>query len=304
MAGVSLQAREAARSTRDLALRAGLLAQLARRPRWLAGVALKLSSWPLQGLALLLAPLTLVRPALAAGLIVLVAIGHRAGGRRVDRGEWAAVAAIVAGVAGVAASAPSRSDIHAGPAHLAGVMGGLALLILVPVALRSIRRPSAIAVIGAAGLAAAWSGLATKLAADDVARGDWAGFAFWTAGTGTAALVGLLNELTALQTRRPTQVVPAMLVLQMAVPVALAPWLTGESWTTAPAAGVPLAVALCVVTAGIVTLARRPEVAAVAVSPGADPGHHGCPPPDAAPGWRGPGRTVGSSEEDDDDQTG
>lgn len=194
MAGVSLQAREAARSTRDLALRAGLLVQLARRPRWLAGIALKLGSWPLQGLALLLAPLTLVRPALAAGLIVLIAIGHRAGGPRVHRREWAAVAAIVAGVAGVAAAAPPRTDIHAGPARLALVMGGLALLVLVPVLLRSIRRPSAIPVIGAAGLAAAWSGLATKLAADDVARGDWAGFAFWTAGTGTAALVGLLNE--------------------------------------------------------------------------------------------------------------
>lgn len=259
--GVSLQAGEAAVSRRDLALRPRLLAQLARRPRWMAGVGLKLGSWPLQALALLLAPLTLVRPVLAAGLVVLIAVGHRADGRRADRAEWAAVAVIVAGVAGLAAAAPERTEIHAGDARLAVTMGVLALLVLAPMALRPLVRVPTPIVIGAAGLAAAWSGLATKLAADDLARGDWLGLLFWSAGTGIAALVGLLGESTALQTRRPTQVVPAMLVLQMAVPVALAPSLAGENWDTSPAGEAPLALALLVVTAGVFALARRPDVA-------------------------------------------
>ena len=228
------------------------------------GGGLKLGSWPLQVLALLLAPLTLVRPVLAAGLIVLVAIGHRADGRRIDRGEWASVAAIVAGVAGLAAAAPERTEIHAGDLRLTVTMGALGLLVLAPMVLRTVLRPPTALVIGAAGLAAAWSGLATKLAADDLVRGDWPGVAFWSAGTGVAALVGLLGESTALQTRRPTQVIPAMLVLQMAVPVALAPSLAGEGWDSSPVGEAPLALALCVVTAGIVALARRPEVAAAA----------------------------------------
>jgi hypothetical protein len=64
-------------------------------------------------------PLTLVRPALAADLVVLVAIAHRADRRRIDAREWAAVAAIVAGVAGLAVRAPARTDIHAAPPRLA-----------------------------------------------------------------------------------------------------------------------------------------------------------------------------------------
>jgi hypothetical protein len=227
----------------------------------MAGIGLKFGSWPLQALALLLAPLTLVRPVLASGLVVLMAIGHRADGRRIDRGEWASLGAIVVGVAGLAAAAPARTEIHAGPGRLTATMGALGLLVLAPLALRRLLRPPTALVIAAAGLAAAWSGLATKLAADDLARGDWAGVAFWSAGTGAAALVGLLGESTALQTRRPTQVVPAMLVLQMAVPVALAPSLAGERWDTSPAGEAPLALALCLVTAGVVALARRPEVA-------------------------------------------
>ena len=273
--GVTLQAREAAASRRDLALRARLLVQLAQRPRWLAGIALKLGSWPLQALALLLAPLTLVRPALAAGLVVLVVLGHRADGGRIGRGEWAGLAAIVAGIALLAATAPARTDIHAQPERLAAVMGTLALLALAPVALRTVRLASSTAIVAATGLAAAWSGLATKLAADDLARGDWAGLAFWTAGVAAAATLGLLNESTALQVRRPTQVVPGVLVLQMAVPVALAPYLAGESWSTAPAGGAPLALALGLVTAGVVALARRPEVAEAAFPPAAHPGGHG-----------------------------
>lgn len=270
----------------------------------MAGIALKLGSWPLQALALLLAPLTLVRPALAGGLVVLIAIGHRADGRRIDRGEWASLAAIVAGVAGLAMAAPARTEIHAGSGRLAATMGGLALLVIAPMALRPLLRPSTLVVIGAAGLAAAWSGLATKLAADDLARGDWPGVVFWSAATGAAALVGLLGESTALQTRRPTQVVPAMLVLQMAVPVALAPSLAGESWAAAPAGAAPLALALCVVTAGIVALARRPEVAAAAFTPAAHPGGHGCPPAGPATGLAQSGRGPEPSEEADDDQNG
>ena len=44
-------------------LRLSLLLRLLRRPRWLAGAAMNFLGWPLQTVALLLAPLTSCSPA-------------------------------------------------------------------------------------------------------------------------------------------------------------------------------------------------------------------------------------------------
>src|ERR1700747_53544 len=74
-AGIALQALEARRVGPELALRFGLLRRLVRRPRWLAGLGVDPGGWGVQTLALTLAPLTLVQPALAAGLVFLLVIG-------------------------------------------------------------------------------------------------------------------------------------------------------------------------------------------------------------------------------------
>ena len=54
--------------------------------------------WPLQLLALSLAPLVVVQPALALGLPVLMVMGERMLGERAGRREYLAVGAIVLGV--------------------------------------------------------------------------------------------------------------------------------------------------------------------------------------------------------------
>jgi len=263
--GVSLQALEAAASRRELALRASLLAALARRRRWLAGAATNLAAWPLQALALILAPLTLVRPSLAAGLVVLVAINSRRRGTGIDRAERIGLAAIVAGVGVLAVTAPARTALHAPPSRLAVTMGALALLTLAPYPLRALGRPHGAVLVASAGLGAACSGLATKLAADDLMLGEWPGMTLWLGVGALVATVGLLSEMTALQGRPPTQVVPAIFILQMIVPVALAPFLAGEDCASTPAGGLPLVLAIALVTGGVVTLARRPAIAGAAV---------------------------------------
>ena len=65
--GIALQAIEARVSPPELGMRLSLVAGLLRRPRWLAGTLLTILGWPLQTAALLLAPLTVVQPALAFG---------------------------------------------------------------------------------------------------------------------------------------------------------------------------------------------------------------------------------------------
>ena len=71
-----------------------LLARLVRRPRWLAATGLSALGWPLQLAALSLAPLTVVQPTLAAGLLVLLALGVIVLGEHVGVTEIAGAAAI------------------------------------------------------------------------------------------------------------------------------------------------------------------------------------------------------------------
>src|SRR5271156_6109692 len=75
--GIALQAMDAKEAPREDYLRLALVARLLRRARWLLGTGLSVLGWPLQVLALLLAPLVVVQPALAARLLVLLYFGRR-----------------------------------------------------------------------------------------------------------------------------------------------------------------------------------------------------------------------------------
>ena len=76
-----------------------LIGQLVRNVRWLGATALSLLGWPLQVLALSLAPLALVQPTLALGLLLLLFLGARVLGEPVGRRELVAVALVIAGIA-------------------------------------------------------------------------------------------------------------------------------------------------------------------------------------------------------------
>src|SRR5438105_1238462 len=76
-AAIVLQATEARAVPADHGLRLSLLGRLLRRPRWVAGIVLSIAAVALQVLALTLAPLTVVQPADAAGLVLLLTVGSR-----------------------------------------------------------------------------------------------------------------------------------------------------------------------------------------------------------------------------------
>jgi len=114
-----LQALEARSVSSSLALRPALLGTLARRRRWLAGIGLAIAGFTLQIAALTFAPLTVVQPVLALGLVLLLYLGSRMLREAVGRREVLAVAAMVAGVAGIALAAPGRSDTVSSHAALA-----------------------------------------------------------------------------------------------------------------------------------------------------------------------------------------
>jgi hypothetical protein len=229
---VPLQALEVRRLPAESA--AGLM-QLVRRARWLAATALSIAGWPLHIAALAVAPLTVVQPALATGLILLLALGASLLHEPVRRSDLVAVAGIAGGLALLGWAAPQQGAARAGPAAVA--LGVLGLVAALPWLARG--HVPALALVGAAGAGYAASGITTKLVADT-------GFTLaglgWALATALVAALALMDEMAALQRAGAARVAAGAFALQTAIPVLLAPAVTGEVWTRPAAVLVALAV--------------------------------------------------------------
>jgi drug/metabolite transporter (DMT)-like permease len=250
----ALQALEARGVEARHALRASLLGQLVRRRRWLAAIALAIAGWVLQVAALGLAPLTLVQPTLALGLLLLLVLGVRVLGEHVGRREVVAVSAIVLGVTGIALASPERVEAVPGGLELALVGGGLGLLTIAPFVLRERGGRRGAALVASAGAADAWAAFAAKLISDELSAGRTLAAAAWAVSAGLAVLLGLTSEMTALQRLPATRVAPVVLVMQIVIPVLLAPLVIGEDWGSTPLGGGLLAASLATVAAGAALL--------------------------------------------------
>jgi hypothetical protein len=257
--GIALQSLDAREAPHEEHLRLALAWGLLRRARWLAGTGMSILGWPLQVLALLLAPIVVVQPALAAGLLVLMFLGERMLGERAGRYEYATMAMIVLGVVGAGLCAPPRSTTaSAGNGTLTIVLLGLAVAALIPYALRLLGRNRAALTMICAGVGFGWSGVATKIASDDLSRGHLLRALVWAVATALASGVAVLSEMSALQARPTIQVAPVVFVTQTVVPLVLAPLLFGETFADTPLAGVPLGASLALLVVGAALLARSP----------------------------------------------
>jgi drug/metabolite transporter (DMT)-like permease len=265
---IGLQTLEAREAPEEQHLRLSLLGRLVRRPRWLIGTGLALLGWAAQVGALLLIPLTLVEPALAMSLVVLLGIGSRVLGEKVGRREILSVCTMVVGIALLAWAAPPREAEHAGGAGVIAAISILAVIALVPYGLSMIGRSAGLLIAVGAGAAYAIDGLATKFFSDDFSNKAWIGLLGWGAIMGLAAGLGTLSEMSALQRRPATQVAPIVLALTTLVPVALAPVLAGETWSGSPWIRIALGASILLIVGGASVLATSPAVGAVLEEPG------------------------------------
>jgi drug/metabolite transporter (DMT)-like permease len=261
--GYALQALEARRAPVRAALRPAMLAHLLRRPVWVGATLLSVAGWPLQVLALEHAPITLVQPTLALGLLLLLVLGTRILGEHVGRREIAAVIAIIAAVAVIASAAPSGPGEVPRDAGLVIALGLLGAIAILPHGGAILGRyPTALLVIGA-GAADGLAAFVAKLVAEDASAGHWLAVAAWAAGVAAIVILGVISESTALQRAAATRVAPSVLAMQIAIPVLLAPLVGGESWGGTPLSGAVLAGALGVAVGGVGMLASSPVVAGV-----------------------------------------
>jgi drug/metabolite transporter (DMT)-like permease len=266
-ASIALQALEARKVPAEHGLRPSLLGRLLRNRRWLGATALGLLGWPLEIVALLLAPLTVVQPCLASGLVLLLWLGTTRLGESPGRREFVAVAAIGLGIVGVAWAAPDRSTDHAGAGAIALALVLVALPVLAPYALRRPlgRQPLRLGLIAtvAAGAGYAWTAIASKLLTDELAAGTLLLAAAWLATAAASEGLALLSEMSALQRRPATHVAPTMFAVQVLVPVLLAPLIFDESWSQTPLGGAALVAFIALAVAGTIFLAGSKAVGVV-----------------------------------------
>ena len=265
--GYALQALEARRAPPERALRPSLVGHLLGRPVWVGGILLALLGWPLQIAALSQAPLTLVQPVLALGLLLLLVLGVRVLGERVGSREIVAVLLIIGSVAVFAWAAPrDTGDVERG----AGLVIALAILIaaaLAPYVIGLVRRGanSLLLLVASAGAADGLAAFVAKLVAQDASSGALLGVVLWAALVASVVIVGLISESTALQRFAAPRVAPTVLVMQIVIPVVLAPLVGGEGWGDTPLGGAVLGAALMTIAVGAGLLASSPAVAQLAV---------------------------------------
>ncbi|HXV04719.1 MAG TPA: hypothetical protein VFP23_02305 [Solirubrobacterales bacterium] len=262
-ASIALQALEARRVPGEHSLRPSLLGRLLRSQRWLGATALGLLGWPLEVAALLLAPLTVVQPCIASGLILLLWLGATKLGESPGRREAIAVAAIVAGVAGVAWAAPARTAGHGGAGEIALALALIAIPVAAPYLVRGRDSTAGLLAVFSAGCAYAGTAIATKLLSDGLVTGAALAIVVGAAASAASAGVGLLSEMSALQRRPATHVAPVMLAVQILIPVLLAPLIFGESWASTPLGGFALGASIAVTIAGTTLLAGSRAVGVV-----------------------------------------
>jgi drug/metabolite transporter (DMT)-like permease len=270
--GYALQAIEARRAPADRALRPSLMTHLVRRPLWVGATGLSLLGWPLQIIALAHAPLTLVQPTLALGLLLLLVLGVRVLGEHVGPREIAAVVLIIASVGVFAWAAPRQLGEVQRSAGLVVALAILAGVTVAPYVISLMRRSQfpMLLLVASAGAADGMAAFVAKIVAQDASKGALVAVVAWAALVAAVVIVGVISESTALQRFAATRVAPTVLVMQIVIPVVLAPLVGGESWRHTPLGGAVLVMALVTVALGAGLLASSPAVAQLAVGEAED----------------------------------
>jgi drug/metabolite transporter (DMT)-like permease len=96
--GMVLQAQVASQASEEEARGMGFLVQLARKPRWLAGIAADGLGFVAQAWALAIGRLVVVQPLLATAVVFALPLNAKLGGKRVSRREILAAIAVTVGL--------------------------------------------------------------------------------------------------------------------------------------------------------------------------------------------------------------
>ncbi|MGH2888612.1 MAG: hypothetical protein ACRDNJ_03190, partial [Solirubrobacteraceae bacterium] len=200
-------------------LRVSMLGSLLRRPRWVAGTVIGYLSFPFQLLALAHAPLVVVQPVHACGLLLLLVAGAVIFKERIAGVDRAGIAAIVVGLAVVAWGAPRSTDSGVTDPGFIAVTGVLLLLALGPYPVRE--RCGRMPLMLSAAFGFACANLAVKGFSGGLGGGDDAVAAGYLVAAGIGSAIGVLSQMTAFQRHRAVDVVPLTFSIPIFLPAAV-----------------------------------------------------------------------------------
>lgn len=249
---VVLTALEARRQPAGQSLKVGLLVSLVKRPLWRLAAFLDLGGWALKTAALLVAPVTIVAPAMSLGLFVLVVFSSLVLKEKPRAPSLIGIALLAGGVALVALHSPPREVTIAGPVPWL-ICGGLLLAGALWVFVARGRDMDIDVRLMALSAGCAWAlnGILSKLMADSIDTSRWALLGVALTSAFAVGAIGYLAKTSALQAGEATTVESVVGVVNTLVPVALAPVLFGEEWPTDPGAAAQLTIGLVLVGIGV-----------------------------------------------------
>jgi drug/metabolite transporter (DMT)-like permease len=262
--GIALQAIEARRSPKSLGLKVGLLGHLLRRPLWLLGGALGIIGFGPQLIGLAYAPFAVVQTALTAGLALLLFIGTRYLGERVDRIALTGVALLIAGVALVSWGAPAHSETHRAALGPILVVAATAVIAFSPFFLRRFGVEHGLLLAIASGIGFAGTNIATKLAGDDIGRSNWANATGWGIAVAALGVCATVTSMSAIQRSAATMVVPVSTAVQTFVPIVLEPLFLHEHYRSLWTQFLPVAAGVVIAVAGVALVGRNRAVSELA----------------------------------------
>lgn len=262
--GIALQAIEARRAPRKLALKVGLLGHLLRRRVWLLGAALGIAGIVPQLIALAYAPFAVVQTALTGGLVLLLFIAVRYLGESVDRTALIGVGLLITGVALVSWGAPEHAEAHRDLLAPILVVAGTALVGYSPFILRRFGVEHGLLLAIASGVGFAGANIATKLASDAVGSGRWPSAVGW--GVALVVLGGgaTVTSMSAIQRAAATMVIPVSTAVQTFLPVVLEPLFLREHYGSLATQLLPVAAGVVIAVAGVALVGRDPAVSELA----------------------------------------
>lgn len=262
--GSVLQQSAAREAPKEDSLSLRLLWGLAKRPRWLFGIAGDFFSFGLQALALAFGPLALVQPLAVTGLLFAIPLAVRLRGRRLGLREWSGTVAVAAGLAAFLVGASPSDGVPQTTwlrwALILIAVGGLmALGVLVGGVLRGPARASAYGLsAGAAfGLLAALTKASTHL----LSQGASTFFTAWQPyAMAVVAVLGAIVQQSAFQAGPLPASVPVMDAMEPAIAVCIGVFAFNESVDTSVGGLTFQALGVLLLLWGIVSLDRSPIV--------------------------------------------
>ena len=267
----ALQHRQAGLAAPRRGLSVRLLADVARRPLWLAGLATATAAYGLQAVALAYGPLTLVAPIVAADLLFALPLAARWSRRPLRPRDWAGCLLVAAGVAvflGVAPPSSGRTEVPAAGWILA--FGIVVLITALAVGLGQVagRATRAGLLAAAAGVvfgltAAVTASLMRSLRHEGVASilAHWQPWVLVTLG-----IAGIMLSTGAFQASTLSASLPIIDTVEPVSGVVIGAFLFGERLAASPAGLLVQLAAAGVAVTGILLLG--PALAAARARPG------------------------------------